>query len=175
MNPEERLKWVEEGEVLVARWKYTSIYENASYRLSQRQINFKQRKLEFLSESECTPSPNNQYVSSASDRRFAWRGETTFGGAYRAKYSRRGSQNLFTPPAKRGTLAERPIPNLATFIDLSLDGPEKKVQGEVRRPSPGSASGDDRGSMHQKHKFVLRQYTYGDGCESFHLRTEISS
>jgi hypothetical protein len=177
MSLEERAKWVEDSDVLVARWKYTSIFENASYRRSNVQINFQRKRLEFLSEAECTPSTTNQYVHSESDRRFKWRGETTFGGSYAPKDSRRGSPNPSKPPAKRESLAERPIPNLANFVDLSMDDTEEKVQGGSRHASLGSASGVDRGSIHRKHTPVktVRLYTYGDGCKVFHLRTRIPS
>jgi hypothetical protein len=70
-------KLVEETEVLVLRWKFTSTYESAFERSHPLPLNFIQHKFETLPNGECTPNCGLP----ADARRRMWRGETKLGGS----------------------------------------------------------------------------------------------
>lgn len=165
--------WVEENEVLVARWKYISIYTSAVERLNvaKRQINFVQQKLEYLTDKECC----SNFSYPAYLQRESWRGDPV---------SERLGEKVREPFAEDGNSA--PL-----VIDLTGDiaslGFKEKARGdenrrwtvkEVRNPkqSLGTATSGDRGSrceptvpLGRATKAAVRCYTYGDACKSTSL------
>lgn len=122
------MDYIEENEILVVRWKFTSIYKTAAARINVegRQINYVQQKLETLTKIECSVN----YYLSASIARFNWRGETVLGGSGGSNElaSRPNVVSLLDieekiPPKntrKRQPL-ERKFYNVNNFVDLSVD------------------------------------------------------
>lgn len=160
------MRYVEEKEILVVRWKYTSTYETANTRLNITgiQINFVQQNLETLTDEECSAGLNLPGFI----RRIDWRGDTALGGSgieENRVHSRRPLQNSRSA-------------NMSNFVDLSLDDDEPKERPPPRKSKVNrtvdiptmlaSVSG-------QKKPPSVARYTFGDSCKWTKLQPTIKN
>ena len=147
----ERLEYVEQREVLVARWKFTTNFYNARDRLDNtiKPNNFESRQVEYLRDFEC--SDKDECKMSAELRRFLWRGNTILGGS--------GTQTIkevARPSVSKERLNRysRKSTQIISLVDDEDDDGWKNVNVACHLQGSRSAP---------KQKQV---YTYGDTCES---------
>jgi hypothetical protein len=148
----ERMEYVEEMEVLVARWKFTTKFHSARDRLDNtiKPNNYQSCQLESLKDFEC--SHGGQYKMSADLRRYIWRGDTIFGGSGTQKFKEERK-----PPVRNGRI-NRSSRNNASVINLADDEDENDSE------KANIANFPQRFSSAPKKKQV---YTYGDTCKLF--------
>ena len=138
------IDYIENREVLVARWKLTTKFDNDRDRLENpnKPNNYRQRQLESLSTDECTFG----YAMPVSLRRLLWRGDTILGGS--------GTKRTEVKSERRGGVKKfRSGPTFIILLDDDdEDGPNKENIANIRQHSDSAPKQE-------------QVYTYGDTCE----------
>ncbi|KAH8819216.1 S-adenosyl-L-methionine-dependent methyltransferase [Xylogone sp. PMI_703] len=77
LSPCQRKNYIRENNVLVVRWKYTTIYQTGYERINSHRNKYRSKQLESLQDHECTPG----YAESSEAQLLAWRNESPKDGS----------------------------------------------------------------------------------------------